>query len=74
MTVRDLIEHLEQFDDNQEVQIGYPSGDYWNTVVCSSITEVEERTVEYSDYHRKNKISDDSYEDDEDYTNVVVLQ
>ena len=74
MTVSELIEYLEQFDGNQEVMIAQPSGDYWGTVCASEITEAEEQYVEYSSYHRKNKITDDIYEENPTSKEVVILQ
>ncbi len=72
MKVADLIQELEYLDPEQEldVKIAYNSGDYWRTVVAADIEEIEIVTVEYSDYHRKEKVIDSDDSDDEADNNV----
>jgi hypothetical protein len=82
MTVSELIDYLKQFDGNQKVVIAQPSSDYWGTVCASEITEAKEGVVEYSDYHRKYKISDQEIDEDDeneeeydqDLKKVIILQ
>jgi hypothetical protein len=69
MTVAELIEYLEEQDQTLEVKFSYPSGDYWRTQVAKDIEEVETGLVEYSDYHRMDKVVDN----DEDGTLVLLL-
>jgi hypothetical protein len=69
MTVAELIEYLEEQDQTLEVKFSYPSGDYWRTQVAKDIEEVETGLVEYSDYHRLDKVVDN----DEDGTLVLLL-
>jgi hypothetical protein len=69
MTVAELIEYLEEQDQTLEVKFSYNSGDYWRTQVAKDIEEVETGLVEYSDYHRMDKVVDN----DEDGTLVLLL-
>ena len=69
MTVAELIEYLEEQDQTLEVKFSYTSGDYWRTQVAKDIEEVETGLVEYSDYHRMDKVVDN----DEDGTLVLLL-
>ena len=63
MTVAELIEELQSFDDDMKVQFAYNYGDYWRTTVCKNITDIDTGYVEYSECHRMNKLIDE-YEDD----------
>ena len=72
MNVKTLREMLAQFDDAAEVKFAYNFGDHWNTTVASKIRYVEEAAVEYSDYHRMDKVLNDD-EDWDDKKIVVVL-
>jgi len=69
MTVAELIEYLQEQDQTLEVKFSYPSGDYWRTQVAKDIEEVETGLVEYSDYHRMDKVVNN----DEDGTLVLLL-
>ena len=69
MTVAELIEYLEEQDQTLEVKFSYNSGDYWRTQLAKDIEEVETGLVEYSDYHRLDKVVDN----DEDGTLVLLL-
>jgi hypothetical protein len=70
MTVAELIEYLEEQDQTLEVKFSYNSGDYWRTQLAKDIEEVETGLVEYSDYHRMDKVVDN----DEDGTLVLLLR
>lgn len=72
MNVKTLREMLAQFDDAAEVKFAYDFGDYWRTTVARTINCVDERAVEYSDYHRMHKVLNDD-EDWDDKKIVVVL-
>ena len=65
MTVAELKAKLECFDDNVDVHFGYPSSDYWGTMLAGSIEQVAMRNVVYSDYHECHKIPKRIDEDDE---------
>jgi len=74
MTVRDLIEQLEEFDDDMEVKIGMIQsyGSNFAMNICDDI--VEERTIhdwDYGDYKaivitEGGQIGTVNYEDDEE--------
>jgi hypothetical protein len=67
MLVRDLIELLEGMDADMEVHFSYNYGDHWRTEVAPAISNVREGVVEYSEYHRMDKLveHDDSDFDEE---------
>jgi hypothetical protein len=56
MTVRDLIDRLSEFNPDAEILLGYPSGDYWRTEIAKPIDDVYDGIVEYSSYHKCDKI------------------
>ncbi|MEE1030298.1 MAG: hypothetical protein UIC65_04725 [Alphaproteobacteria bacterium] len=79
MTVQELIEELSLYPDDMEVEFAYNYGDYWRTTVCKEIKNIDTGYVEYSAYHRMNKLLDnDDEEDDEEETEtkreVLLLQ
>ena len=77
MTVRELIDELEFFPDDMEVEFAYNYGDYWGTTVCKKIKDVDKGWVEYSGYHRMDKLIDIDDEDEEetdDKREVLILQ
>ena len=79
MTVRELIDELKFFPDDMEVEFAYNYGDYWRTTVCKEIKDVDNGWVEYSGYHRMDKLVDvDDEDDDEEETDerreVLILQ
>ena len=69
MTVAELIEYLQEEDQTLEVKFSYNSGDYWRTQVAKDIETVETGLVDYSDYHRMDKV----VENDEDGTLDLLL-
>jgi hypothetical protein len=69
MTVAELIEYLQEEDQTLEVKFSYNSGDYWRTQIAKDIETVETGLVEYSGYHRMDKV----VENDEDGTLVLLL-
>ena len=80
MLVRDLIELLEGYDADMEVHFAYNYGDHWRTEVAPKVGDVREGVVEYSDYHRMDKMVDDEdcYDEETgdyktDVRKVVVL-
>ena len=62
MKVAQLIEQLQYMDKNAEVHFAYNYGDHWRTQVAPSVASVEEGVVEFSDYHRMDKMVEE-YED-----------
>ena len=80
MLVRDLIELLEGYDADMEVHYAYNYGDHWRTEVAPKVGDVREGVVEFSEYHRMDKMvdSEDCYDEEtgdyrEDVRKVVVL-
>ena len=77
MLVRDLIELLEGYDLDMEVHFAYNYGDHWRTEVAPNVSNVREGVVEYSDYHRMDKIATieedyDLYDEDTGETETKV--
>lgn len=75
MTVGQLIEMLEDYDKDAVVVYQYPSGDYWRTVLASTVQEVGQATVEYSEYHRQLSLveDEDKCDDKEEIASVVMI-
>jgi hypothetical protein len=80
MNVKELIEQLECMNPEAEVHFAYNYGDHWRTEVAPKIDRVDEGVVEYSEYHRMDKMVDDEdcYDEDTgdyraDVRKVVVL-
>jgi hypothetical protein len=78
MLVKDLIEQLGYMDPEAEVHFAYNYGDHWRTEVAPKIDRVDEGVVEYSEYHRMDKIASEDYDDEDEDTvasqrRVVVL-
>ena len=59
MQVFQLIEQLMDLDPNAEVHFSYNYGDHWRTEVAPKVSEVREGVVEFSEYHRMDKMVDD---------------
>ena len=80
MQVFQLIERLMDLDPNAEVHFSYNYGDHWRTEVAPTVDRVDEGVVEYSDYHRMDRMVDDEdcYDEEtgdykESVRRVVVL-
>jgi hypothetical protein len=80
MNVKELIEQLECMNPEAEVHFAYNYGDHWRTEVAPKVDRVHQGIVEYSDYHRMDKLveDEDCYDEDTgDYKagirRVVVL-
>ena len=83
MQVRELIEQLEGMDQDAEVHYAYNYGDHWHTEVAPKVGRVDEGAVVYSEYHRMDKMLEDTgdteFDDegkevvDETLRRVVVL-
>jgi hypothetical protein len=80
MKVSQLIEQLGFMDQDAEVHYAYNYGDHWRTEVAPAVGRVDEGIVEFSDYHRMDKIvnDEDCYDEEtgdykESVRRVVVL-
>ena len=70
MRVQDLIDELKAYDPEAEVHFAYNYGDHWRTTVTPKVTQVFDAVVEFSDYHRMDKLASEDY-DDEDEESVA---
>ena len=61
MLVKELIEELKFLNPEAEVHFEYNYGDHWRTSVAPKVQSINEGAVEYSEYHRMDKMMD--YED-----------
>ena len=74
MKVSQLIEQLGYMNPEADVHFSYGYGDHWRTQVAPKVGEVSEGVVQYSDYHRMDKLvedEDEMYEEDGDYNENV---
>lgn len=74
MTVQELIEELSLYPDDMEVEFAYNYGDYWRTTVCKEIKNIDTGYVEYSAYHRMDKLIDNDDEETETKREILLLQ
>ena len=80
MKVSELIEILGRYNQDVEVHFSYNYGDHWRTEVAPAICQVHDGVVEYSEYHRMDKMVDDEdcYDEEtgdykQDLRRVVVI-
>jgi hypothetical protein len=73
MKVSELIEQLKFLDAEAEVHFSYGYGDHWRTQVAPAISSVEMGLVQYSDYHRMDKVVEPDW-DNEDADEVEGRQ
>ena len=81
MKVSELIDILGRYDQDVEVHFSYNYGDHWRTEVAPAICQVSDGVVEYSDYHRMDKLvtdEDECYDEETgdfkaDVRKVVVI-
>ena len=81
MKVSQLIEQLGYMDKDADVHFAYGYGDHWRTTVAPKVSQVFEGVVEFSDYHRMDKMIDDEdcYDEEtgdykKDVRRVVVIE
>ena len=80
MKVSELIEILGRYNQDVEVHFSYNYGDHWRTEVAPKVERVHQGIVEFSDYHRMDKLveDEDCYDEDTgdykaDIRRVVVI-
>jgi hypothetical protein len=80
MKVSQLIEELGFMNPDAEVHLSYNYGDHWRTEVAPAVSNITEGVVEFSEYHRMDKMVDDEdcYDEDTgdykaDVRKVVVI-
>jgi hypothetical protein len=69
MKVSQLIEQLGYMNPEAEVHFEYGYGDHWRTTVAPKVSSVEMGLVQYSDYHRMDKVVEPDW-DSEDADDV----
>jgi hypothetical protein len=81
MKVSELIEQLGYMDKDADVHFAYGYGDHWRTTVAPKVSQVFEGVVEFSDYHRMDKMieDEDCYDEEtgdykKDVRRVVVIE
>ena len=70
MLVEDLIEELKHLPMDAEVHFAYNYGDHWRTQVAPKVSCVEMGLVQYSDYHRMDKVVEPDYDEEDDMRDV----
>lgn len=74
MKVSDLIEALQGMDGDLDVHFAYGYGDHWRTQVAPSVSRVDMGFVQYSDYHRMDKLVEPDFDEEpEDNLKAVVV-
>ena len=83
MQVKELIEMLQHMNQDADVHFAYNYGDHWRTEVAPKVGRVDEGAVVYSEYHRMDRMLEDTgdceFDDegnevlDETLRRVVVL-
>ena len=66
MKVSQLIEQLGYMDPEADVHFEYGYGDHWRTTVAPKVSTVNVGLVQYSDYHRMDKVVEQDWDSDED--------
>ena len=66
MRVQDLIDELKSYNPEAEVHFSYNYGDHWRTEVAPRVGRVDEGVVEYSEYHRMDKMVEEDYDDEDE--------
>jgi len=59
MQVKELIDILSRYDQEADVHFAYNYGDHWHSQVAPRVSQVFEGVVEFSEYHRMDKLIDD---------------
>jgi hypothetical protein len=73
MQVKELIEQLQDMNPEAEVHFAYGYGDHWRTTVAPSASRVSQGLVQYSEYHRMDKIvENDDIDFDEETGEEIV--
>jgi hypothetical protein len=72
ITVKELIEQLGYMDQDAEVHFSYNYGDHWRTQVAPKVGGVEEGIVQYSSYHRMDKMIEDEEDTYDEETGELV--
>ena len=73
MQVKELIEMLQDMNQDADVHFAYNYGDHWRTEVAPKLSRVDEGAVVYSEYHRMDRMLEDTGDADFDDEGNEVL-
>lgn len=76
LTVKDLIEQLQNCDPKLPVVFEYPSGDHWRRSLAGTVETVEVERIQWSDYHDIFKVpkTDAINRAEGDVVDVIILR
>ena len=73
MQVKELIEMLQHMNQDADVHFAYNYGDHWRTEVAPKLSRVDEGAVVYSEYHRMDRMLEDTGDSEFDDEGNEVL-
>jgi len=76
MTVRELIEHLEEFEERNmgmEVRFGYDYGDRAHMTIATEINSVEVRQTQPNSYLNSQYVPRDEHVKDNEVEDMVII-
>jgi hypothetical protein len=73
MTVKQLREQLERFDDDAVVVTTYTASDYWRSPLAQPVSSVSESEVFYTEYHRCAQERDYDKDHNHEFVRVVAI-
>ena len=73
MQVKELIEMLQDMNQDADVHFAYNYGDHWRTEVAPKVGRVDEGAVVYSEYHRMDRMLEDTGDSEFDDEGNEVL-
>lgn len=73
MTIQDLRAMLAQYDDDDEVFIATPAGDYWKTTLALNLEDDGQGFVKESSYHDCLQVCENENEENNEGSRSVVL-
>lgn len=73
MTVRELIETLNEYDDDMIVRFAFDYGDLSHTHIAREVTNVNIEQVRHNSYVNEIALADLRYDDEKDTEEALVL-
>jgi hypothetical protein len=74
LTVKELIEKLQQYPSDMEVCIAESARDYWHTTLASPVKKVSNKQVAYKQYHEQYCVpKDEDVDQDDDVKSVILI-
>ena len=74
MKVKELIEQLKQYGEDEEVVIARPTFDYWNNVIVKDVKGVYDDWLFYSDNHDAYQIDGHPDDSEEESKAFVIIE